>query len=131
MGYSDDRCMDKFTPGQITRMKNLLIAERTNLHSENNLRLTGYYGCVASVSDHLADEEINIYPTLATQTLNFHLKTNRKTNLQITDLSGRVLFETPINETKGAINVENFSAGTYLVKFASNERLIIKKWVKL
>ena len=77
---------------------------------------------------------INLYPNPATNNLTIELgRNNKKVNVTITDITGKIIYATTANETnKIEVNTNEFAEGVYLVQvrsadFIATEKLIVKK----
>lgn len=84
---------------------------------------------VSSITD-IEDGRIEIYPSLVTSNLYIHAGGNI-TNVQILDLSGKTVLSTlPKNTDNMTLNVESLTAGTYLVRVSTADKLITQKIIK-
>jgi hypothetical protein len=72
-----------------------------------------------------------IFPNPAKSTITIDLKQNMKTEVFISDISGRVLFEGNFSEQVFTINLNHFPDGIYLVSIASNLEMITRKISKI
>jgi len=72
-----------------------------------------------------------IFPNPAKSTITIDLKQNMKTEVFISDISGRVLFEGNFSEPVVTINLNHFPDGIYLVSIANNLEMITRKISKI
>jgi hypothetical protein len=69
-----------------------------------------------------------MYPNPSTGTFTINSKTTL-TQIQITDISGRVVFETKPNTVQTIVNLQNQSKGIYQVKLVDTEKTTVQKIV--
>ena len=93
-------------------------------------------GGVTGLNDLTADEiglTLSPNPALQQTVLNFELFTPAKISYSITDVTGRIVFETtPLKYSDGKQSIiihKNFNAGIYFIKLKINEQQLLKKIV--
>lgn len=76
--------------------------------------------------------EVNLYPNPTKNLVNIDFGNNnlKNANIQIVDLFGKVLQNVTVNTRKTTINLNNYSAGIYLVKFTNQNGNKVYKIVK-
>lgn len=83
---------------------------------------------VVAVDDRL-DDEVSIYPN--PNNGNFVIKTPESmlldAQMSIHALDGRVVFSAPVNQLETTIQLNDLSAGTYMVKITGSDKVAIKK----
>jgi hypothetical protein len=131
MGYTDDACMNEFTKGQLARVVALLTSQRTFIHTEANMQLTGYYGCPNGMEE-TSSLSVQIYPSPVSETLYYQLDNpnSRAYQLSITDISGKVLADLQTNQSYGSIDVSAFASGVYALKIQQGNQIFVRKWCK-
>ncbi|HEY9178781.1 MAG TPA: T9SS type A sorting domain-containing protein, partial [Flavipsychrobacter sp.] len=88
-------------------------------------------GCAVSVrTNQLANVSAKIYPNPANNILNVELPAGQSVSVTITDVTGRTLLQTDIDNTSKRINITSLPQGLYLLKMESNERQQTYKFVK-
>jgi hypothetical protein len=131
MGYTDDACMNEFTKGQLARVVALLTTQRTFIHTEANMQLTGYYGCPNGMEE-TSSLSVQIYPSPASEVLYYQLDNpnGRSYQLTISDISGKVLVDLERQESYGSIDVNAFTSGIYALKIQHGSQILVRKWCK-
>jgi streptogramin lyase len=76
--------------------------------------------------------EIETFPNPTEQSITIILEKIIKGNpiMELTDIHGRALLQREITEEKTNINLQNFPAGTYLLRVLQGEKVLVKKVVK-
>lgn len=73
---------------------------------------------------------LNIFPNPTSNTLNFDTNNwNEISNIVIVDVTGKVI-NAKYDLNQKSIDVSNLQAGVYFVKFASEDKMITKKFIK-
>lgn len=74
--------------------------------------------------------QFNVYPNPVVEELHITLEEKAETSVQLTDMNGRILFETKENTTSFVIPFNKYSNGNYIVKvenkFGTNYKKLIK-----
>ncbi|MEN9928759.1 MAG: hypothetical protein RLZZ231_680, partial [Bacteroidota bacterium] len=82
-------------------------------------------------TDQFNNLEISVYPNPANDVVSVSNTTNAIiSNVEMTDLNGRVVKNTSLNATEGQINISDLSTGVYLMKVSSDQGSITKKIIK-
>jgi len=75
-----------------------------------------------------SDLKFNIYPNPSNGKFNVEsLNLDEKTTLKITDLSGKVVFQSQLSDSKTAIDISESDNGMYFIHFNTNDKKLIKK----
>jgi hypothetical protein len=76
--------------------------------------------------------EIETFPNPTEQSITITLEkvTKGNTIMELTDIQGRALLQREITEEKTNVNLQNFPAGTYLLRVLQGEKVLVKKVVK-
>lgn len=75
--------------------------------------------------------EISVYPNPANDLVTISNTTNAIiSNVEMTDLNGRIVKNTSLNATEGQINISDLSTGVYLMKVSSDQGSTTKKIIK-
>jgi hypothetical protein len=67
----------------------------------------------------------NVYPTITNNVVNYqvgNMYSIKRLSIQVTSLSGAVVYKKETGYTNGSINLANVSAGTYVITITSNDR---------
>ncbi|MCD4793548.1 MAG: T9SS type A sorting domain-containing protein [Bacteroidales bacterium] len=88
-----------------------------------------------STTNFVFNENITIYPNPSDGIYTVNLNTqnsNLKTKITITDLTGEIVYsENYIDNNEITINISTEKSGIYFLKFISDNKIIIKKIIKL
>ena len=129
LDYTDDLCMDRFTPNQVTRMRNILTTNSiyTNIVSQNNFSATG--GDIAtSVSDLSPSASFSIYPNPAQNTIWVEWKKyTPSSEFALLGIDGKVLLKGRVTGTRQAINISWLKPGAYAIRMNGELRKLIKQ----
>ena len=98
--------------------------------SPNQPILAGQTTATGIIENSFASS-INLFPNPATNNLTIELgRNNKKVNVNITDITGKIIYATTASETqKIEINTEDFAEGIYLVQFQSADLIETKKLI--
>ena len=127
MDYVDDPCMTMFTDGQKQRMLAAINTSRSGLLSTN----------ICTASGIGIDEKLNVhfevYPNPANHQLTINIEGPGVSNLQlkIYSLSGQVLLQKALRNTKSTLDISSLPTGVYAVKVDGKSINLNKKFVKL
>jgi hypothetical protein len=95
-------------------------------NSENTYR----YDCTTAVNAVVAEEKtVSIYPNPATDKLNISSLSNVN-EIEILNVTGKVIYSTNVNSTTFVVNTSNFSRGLYFVRVASGNEMKTYKFIK-
>ncbi|MBQ6755052.1 MAG: T9SS type A sorting domain-containing protein [Bacteroidales bacterium] len=115
-------------------MSDITVYEYTNLISMIDiyprLNTTGYISGSSNI-ENVDNKEISvdIFPNPAKEEVNINCGYKIK-SLQVFDEQGKRLFEKEINTYNYQINLENYPAGTYLIRVQTNSGQATKKVIK-
>lgn len=92
---------------------------------------------VSGVNQNLSNEDFNsdnlfikIYPNPTQNVLNFSTTDNTSiNNVSILDISGKVVINSN-NFNNNSVDISKLQSGVYFVKFSSDEKSIVKKFIK-
>jgi hypothetical protein len=90
--------------------------------------------CATAISEIQSEEFLRnaeIFPNPAKSTITIDLKQNMKTEVFISDISGRVLFEGNFSEPVFTINLNHFPDGIYLLSITNNVERATRKISKI
>lgn len=86
--------------------------------------------CVSGVGiTTLNENAFSIYPNPAKTKVNIGLGNFQQANVELCDVSGKVLMQTSLTSTYSSLSVASFSAGTYFVKITVEGQTITKKLI--
>jgi len=132
MQYTDDRCMNSFTPGQTERMLNLIYGYRTELISDNNIARTN---CLPVSRAHALKKSpsFSIHPNPFVDKLKLASDiTIDSGTLELFDNWGRVVYAQPFTHTSyPTFIVDNIPPGVYCAKIQTSKGSSILKVIKL
>ncbi len=75
--------------------------------------------------------DFSVYPNPANDLVTISNTTNAIiSNVEMTDLNGRIVKNTSLNATEGQINISDLSSGVYLMKVSSDQGSTTKKIIK-
>lgn len=77
----------------------------------------------------LNENAISIYPNPAKTKVTIGLGAFQQANVELCDVSGKVLMQTSLTSTSSSLSVASFSAGTYFVKITVEGQVITKKLI--
>lgn len=125
------------SPGVVTSTHNTgtLTFE---FHSDGGATAAGWVAMIScsgptGINNTNSENTVEIYPNPSTGLFNIKLNTNEKVTLTISDMVGKTIGTKVINsDSKFAIDLSDFSNGTYFLKFSSNlgvrtERIVLNK----
>ncbi len=77
--------------------------------------------------------DFELYPNPGNQLLNVNMKEGAHGKIQITNIAGQLVFETPLKQGKTSyqLSVGNLKKGIYFVNLISIDQVRSKKWIKL
>ena len=78
-----------------------------------------------------SSDVLQIYPNPTTDKLTIQTSATDKSNVEISDLSGKVIGQYSISGTDNTINVSDLSTGSYFIKVSNNQSNTVKKFVKI
>lgn len=102
LDYTDDACMNLFTQGQSSRMNAVLDIEYTTLCTEQNLKATGFGGCISAINSlNTTEITINIMPNPATNRVQIFCNHHQGTSLlslTIKNIYGQIIENMDVSE---------------------------------
>jgi hypothetical protein len=92
---------------------------------------SGSNGLTLNSADFVSDNTFFVYPNPATDVLNFtNTKNISLSNISINDIAGKVVYESNGTVPENSIAISNLQQGVYFVKFTSDSKTYVKKFVK-
>lgn len=79
----------------------------------------------------LTHYNLKTFPNPFINSLNITLDTGNIKNIEIFDLSGKLIFNTNVSDNKVTVNTENFEKGIYILKCNTESKTISKKLIKI
>lgn len=76
------------------------------------------------------DVNVNIYPNPFNEQITIQLSENGSYNIEIYDISGRLLLSEKYNSSSIILNVNELNVGQYLVKIQEDDNILIRKIIK-
>ena len=74
---------------------------------------------------------VSLYPNPSNELINISFGEDRLSNIELYDITGKLLFKKELNANTYALNIANYPSGTYLVKvYNQNNALLNKKIIK-
>lgn len=86
--------------------------------------------CQSITENGAALNGLSVYPNPTTSMFTVELKSGLISSLQVTDVTGRVIMSTNVNNTKSEVNLDGFSSGVYYVKINSDNNFSVVRVVK-
>ena len=121
MDYTNDTCMNLFTLGQRDRMLAALNTQRTDLLTSGM--------CQANYLETTNNIEFSIFPNPASKEINIEINSNEQINIQIVDVSGRIVFFEEVEANSISINTSELTNGIYFLKIMSSTQIGFKKFI--
>ena len=88
-------------------------------------------GLSLNSADFISDNTFFVFPNPASDVLNFtNTKNISLSNISINDITGKVVYESNGTVPDNSIAISNLQQGVYFVKFTSNSKSYVKKFVK-
>ena len=129
LDYTDDLCMDRFTPNQVFRMRSLLESnsQYTNLVTQTNFQATG--GDIAtSVNETTFNNSIRIYPNPVQNKIWIERKQIiGAEEYSIINLEGKILLQGRITGLRQEIDLGQLPSGCYLLKIGNESSKFFKQ----
>lgn len=77
----------------------------------------------------VTNKNVSIFPNPCNDVLNVVLNTSEKTNLSITDISGRIVYDNTSSETNIVVPTNKLSAGIYFLNITENKEFYTIKFI--
>jgi len=88
-------------------------------------------GLALNSDDFVADNNFFVYPNPANNELYFSNPSNLEvSNISINDVSGKLVVSLNSNLNTNTIDVSNLQSGVYFVKFTTENKTLVKKFIK-
>jgi hypothetical protein len=135
MDFTDDVCMNMFTTGQKRRARILFEpgGPRNSILSSKGLNTSTVEA--APLPDFYPKwSQVKVYPNPASSIINLYFEYDQRwmgREMQILDISGKVVISKIINSRIQAIDVSRLSAGIYFIRAEKEEEKFHAKFVKL
>jgi hypothetical protein len=95
---------------------------------------TNFYwntGVTLSTTDVIKSQTLTMFPNPANDIVNISLDKDQLQKIELYSMTGRLIFKTDVNANIYALNISNYSIGTYLLKvFSQDNNVIHTKIVK-
>jgi hypothetical protein len=127
MDYGNDECLFFFTNGQKSRMLATLNGPRSGLKTSNGLTPP-----VVGIEEQPLASSLIVYPNPSTGTVNLRLDQadNALTDVQVMDMSGRVVFQESnirLGYANYSLDLNELTAGVYVLELTSTKERISRK----
>lgn len=98
----------------------------------NNLIFIDTFSVTSNLSnDNFSNVDFSVYPNPAIDVVNISNSTSAIiSNVEMTDLNGRVVKNVTLNATEGQINISDLSTGVYMMNVSSDQGTSTKKIIK-
>jgi hypothetical protein len=98
----------------------------------NNLIFIDTFSVASNLSnDNFSNVDFSVYPNPANDVVNISNSTSAIiSNVEMTDLNGRVVKNITLNATEGQINFSDLSTGVYMMNVSSDQGTSTKKIIK-
>lgn len=128
LDYTDDSCMSMFTQGQVEIMQQTLRDFRSFIFSEQNLLMTGYYGCTTSRLEDAVAATPRVYPNPANGSAKIasELLSQPGASVELTDVSGRLVRRFApgsfnVSDSEARLDLTGIAPGAYIISVISPE----------
>jgi len=133
MDYSEDRCMDIFTQGQINRMRDAILQYRFSLVTYQNAIATGIQSTYLKYNV-ATDDAFDISPNPGAGTLNLYpnFAQNETGDLYVYDAMGRLVKHLTLNNMKTekiSIDMVWAANGLYNLVLVTPSQTYKQKWI--
>jgi IgA Peptidase M64/Secretion system C-terminal sorting domain len=128
--FSDLNPVIKLSPNQTTEYK---ISSVNNVCGEGVVSTDALKITVTAVlGNEPLHDGVEVFPNPTEQSITITLEKVIKGNtyLELIDIQGRLLLQREITEEKTNVNLQNFPAGTYLLRVLQGEKVLVRKVVK-
>lgn len=131
LDYTDDVCMDRFTPNQVTRMRNVLAtnSQYTNIVSSGNFTATG--GDIATSVRNVTGESassLQVFPNPFNKEIQISFENKLQTaNYQIVTIFGQTVQTGQLTRTQKTLDLSKLAPGVYFIKANNQSVKIIKQ----
>ncbi len=119
MDYTNDACMNLFTKGQGERMIAAINTSRASLKTSGM--------CQANYMKSIEKDLFNISPNPVTNNLNISINNNNISEINILDITGKIVLSTSSSKKTISINTSDIKNGVYLIQVKNEEKVSIKK----
>jgi hypothetical protein len=100
----------------------------TNGFQDFSLIVSG--GVALNTNDFVADNEFFVYPSPANDILNFsNQDAIQVSKIAITDITGKLVYQNN-SDTTSSIDVSNLQSGVYFITFTTENKSVVKKFIK-
>jgi len=82
------------------------------------------------ISQASSSNGLNVYPNPTNGNITIELGTGSAVNIHVTDVTGRVLFNTDVNADKTSVDLTSFAAGVYYVKIQTGSQVETVKVIR-
>ena len=88
------------------------------------------YSAAVGIAEPLANFGITVYPNPIINILTVNIGANTNVGIEISDLSGKVIFKTTAQNQKTEVDLSEYASGVYLIKLDTENGTAIQKVVK-
>lgn len=135
MDFTDDACMNMFTQGQKTRARSLFLTGgyRNSILFSKGLEEPLVYQ--SALPDFYPEwNQVRVFPNPATDRLNINFEYDERwlgKELQVLDISGRLLERKIINLKIVSIDVSRLKPGIYFIRASKDDETLHQKFIKM
>lgn len=116
--------------GRSIFFKNPYFANIINLMGDPALKAPYYI--IASVYGEIIQDDVQVYPNPAIESITIQDNNNTFENITIMDINGKEVKNHLVGSNNIlTINVNELQSGTYFIKMNQGEKLVLKKFIKL
>ena len=134
MDFTDDACMNMFTHGQRARARILFESggARNAILSSKGLNISNVQEATAP-DFYPKWTHAQVYPNPTSSTVNVYFEYDERwigKEMQVLDMSGRIVINTTINARVQVIDVSRLNAGVYFIRAQKDGERLSTKFVK-
>ena len=105
---------------------------QVKLYIENSINSWDTISYNITVSDisginNIVKDFFKIYPNPASETIHIDIQDITSYDLQISDITGKILFNQSVTGNKYAINISDYKPGIYIIRLENNKEILTKK----
>ena len=85
---------------------------------------------VDGVQENIAVQNLKVYPNPAVNELYLDVELGKISNVEVYSVSGSIVFQTEVNNSRYVMNISSFNKGAYMVKVSTKSEIYISRFIK-